>query len=269
VSIDSEKLKRNRLIDARRVLGGIGACAIFFMASPTSPASAAPDGPHQYPIAFTGEYGGVYPRENADLTSEKIGEVLAEGNIVSIACEYDGQEVSNSLGTSSQVWEKLDNGTSIPNAFVNTGVNGYTPGIDKCGSSDHETNEQELFIKYRVGELYGYELLSHYYDATGKPARIDWEFLKKSADFTAFLNKIEKDGVNSRVFEPNPASDPDILFAMGAFGVDRISPGCYKIVNTYDFKPDKLVNAAMYKKEYQDELDGKAKSFEMRASNCE
>jgi hypothetical protein len=56
---------------------------------------------------------------------------------------------------------------------------------------------------------------------------------------------------------------------MGAFGVDRISPGCYKIVNTYDFKPDKLVNAAMYKKEYQDELDGKAKSFEMRASNCE
>lgn len=192
VSIDSEKLKCNRLIDARRVLGGIGACAIFFMASPTSPASAAPDGPHQYPIAFTGEYGGVYPRENADLTSEKIGEVLAEGNIVSIACEYDGQEVSNSLGTSSQVWEKLDNGTSIPNAFV-----------------------------------------------------------------------------NSRVFEPNPASDPDILFAMGAFGVDRISPGCYKIVNTYDFKPDKLVNAAMYKKEYQDELDGKAKSFEMRASNCE
>lgn len=192
MSIDSEKLKRNRLIDARRVLGGIGACAIFFMASPTSPASAAPDGPHQYPIAFTGEYGGVYPRENADLTSEKIGEVLAEGNIVSIACEYDGQEVSNSLGTSSQVWEKLDNGTSIPNAFV-----------------------------------------------------------------------------NSRVFEPNPASDPDILFAMGAFGVDRISPGCYKIVNTYDFKPDKLVNAAMYKKEYQDELDGKAKSFEMRASNCE
>ena len=111
---------------------------------------------------------------------------------MSIACEYDGQEVSNSLGTSSQVWEKLDNGTSIPNAFV-----------------------------------------------------------------------------NSRVFEPNPASDPDILFAMGAFGVDRISPGCYKIVNTYDFKPDKLVNAAMYKKEYQDELDGKAKSFEMRASNCE
>lgn len=192
MSIDSEKLKRNRLIDARRVLGGIGACAIFFMASPTSPASAAPDGPHQYPIAFTGEYGGVYPRENADLTSEKIGEVLAEGNIVSIACECDGQEVSNSLGTSSQVWEKLDNGTSIPNAFV-----------------------------------------------------------------------------NSRVFEPNPASDPDILFAMGAFGVDRISPGCYKIVNTYDFKPDKLVNAAMYKKEYQDELDGKAKSFEMRASNCE
>lgn len=192
VSIDSEKLKRNRLIDARRVLGGIGACAIFFMASPTSPASAAPDGPHQYPIAFTGEYGGVYPRENADLTSEKIGEVLAEGNIVSITCEYDGQEVSNSLCTSSQVWEKLDNGTSIPNAFV-----------------------------------------------------------------------------NSRVFEPNPASDPDILFAMGAFGVDRISPGCYKIVNTYDFKPDKLVNAAMYKKEYQDELDGKAKSFEMRASNCE
>lgn len=192
MSIDSEKLKRNRLIDARRVLGGFGACAIFFMASPTSPASAAPDGPHQYPIAFTGEYGGVYPRENADLTSEKIGEVLAEGNIVSIACEYDGQEVSNSLGTSSQVWEKLDNGTSIPNAFV-----------------------------------------------------------------------------NSRVFEPNPASDPDILFAMGAFGVDRISPGCYKIVNTYDFKPDKLVNAAMYKKEYQDELDGKAKSFEMRASNCE
>lgn len=192
MSIDSEKLKRNRLIDARRVLGGIGACAIFFMASPTSPASAASDGPHQYPIAFTGEYGGVYPRENTDLTSEKIGEVLAEGNIVSIACEYDGQEVSNSLGTSSQVWEKLDNGTSIPNAFV-----------------------------------------------------------------------------NSRVFEPNPASDPDILFAMGAFGVDRISPGCYKIVNSYDFKPDKLVNAAMYKKEYQDELDGKVKSFEMRASNCE
>ena len=93
--------------------------------------------------------------------------------------------------------------------------------------------------------------------------------LEKSADFRAFLNKIEKDGVNSRVFEPNPASDPDIQFAMGAFGVDRISPGCYKIVNTYDFKPDKLVNAAMYKKEYQDELDGKAKSFEMRASNCE
>lgn len=267
-----ELVYKNRFHDQllpqlRRVAGGIGVVALSVIG--ISPTSHADEEKHIFPISFTGQYGGVYPRAEGSLDSPHVGEVLAEGQLVTVVCEYEGQEVTNSLGATSNIWEKLDDGGSVPNALVDTGYPGYTPEVSKCDPEQDSSVIQEKFIPYHQGEMYGLELLEHYYSATGQPVKVDWSFLQKSADFNHFLRNMERDNSSSRVFEPNPTSDPDILFAMGAFGVDRTSPGCYSIVNMYDFKPDKAVNATMYKEEYQAELDGRAQSFEMRASNCE
>ena len=95
----------------------------------TSPASAAAT----YRIAFTSN--GVYPRNGPSLSYTKIGAALSNGASVTVSCEQSGTKVTNIYGESTTIWERLSNGRWVPNAFLNTGVSGWTPGIPRCSFS--------------------------------------------------------------------------------------------------------------------------------------
>ena len=69
------------------------------------------------------------------MSSRTVGDALADGTLVSIACETTGMPVTNTLGQTTDLWEQLDNGTFIPNAFIDTGVMGPTPGLSDCGAA--------------------------------------------------------------------------------------------------------------------------------------
>jgi uncharacterized protein YraI len=52
---------------------------------------------------------------------------LAAGAAVSVACQTAGSEV----GTSG-VWDKLTDGSYVPDHYVRTGYAGYAPGVPRC-----------------------------------------------------------------------------------------------------------------------------------------
>lgn len=80
-------------------------------------------------IAWTGI--GIYPRSGPSMNSSRVGSALSDGASVSVNCEQDGQELTSAAGTST-IWERLSNGTWLPNVYVETHVDGWTPGIPRC-----------------------------------------------------------------------------------------------------------------------------------------
>lgn len=90
-------------------------------------------------VAFTNI--GIYPRADRSMSSSKVGAALPDGTFVTIECEAEGEPVSNGYQTIS-VWEKLTDGTWLPNSFVDTGYAGYTPGVPRCGSQQTATASQ-------------------------------------------------------------------------------------------------------------------------------
>lgn len=84
-----------------------------------------------YPIAFTEI--GIYPRVAPSMDSERNGNALSDGTMVTIECELEGQPVFNGMATIS-VWAKTPHGY-LPNSFLLTGVDGWTPGVPRCESS--------------------------------------------------------------------------------------------------------------------------------------
>ena len=98
--------------------------------NPAPTPTPAPPAPNQFRIAWTSI--GIYPRASTSMGSTKIGNALQDGTVITVACETKGETVSDKY--TSNIWEKLDNGTYVPNVYVNTGVNGWTPGIPRCGT---------------------------------------------------------------------------------------------------------------------------------------
>jgi hypothetical protein len=92
----------------------------------STPASAAT----QFRVAWTGI--GVYPRSGPSMDTTKVGAALPDGAIVDVDCETTGTTMSDTAGYVSDIWERLTDGTYIANVFVNTGVDGWTPGIPRC-----------------------------------------------------------------------------------------------------------------------------------------
>lgn len=99
----------------------------------TPPPPPPPPAANTYPIAWTGI--GVYPRSAPYMGSTKIGNALPDGTAVNIACETYGETVTDTVGYTNNIWERLVDGTYVANVFVNTGVNGLTPGIPICASA--------------------------------------------------------------------------------------------------------------------------------------
>ncbi|MFE2886164.1 SH3 domain-containing protein [Streptomyces sp. NPDC059272] len=57
-------------------------------------------------------------------TGYTIVRVLAEGSQVPIYCQTPGTTVSGYYGTTN-IWDNIDNGEYISDAYVNTGSDGY------------------------------------------------------------------------------------------------------------------------------------------------
>jgi hypothetical protein len=74
---------------------------------------------------------GIFPRSAPDMGASKVGAALADGTWIDVACETLGTSVTSNVAT-TDIWERLTNGTYIPNAFVETGANGWTPGVPRC-----------------------------------------------------------------------------------------------------------------------------------------
>lgn len=99
--------------------------AILTTFAPASPAAAA----SSFQISWTEI--GIYPRAAADMNSQKVGAALADGAWISVECETLGTYVESAVAYTN-IWERLIDGTYIPNAFVETGANGWTPGVPRC-----------------------------------------------------------------------------------------------------------------------------------------
>ncbi|WNZ09466.1 SH3 domain-containing protein [Streptomyces sp. 11x1] len=63
-------------------------------------------------------------------TSYGIVRVLSEGARVPIYCQTPGQTISGPYGTTN-LWDNIDNGQYISDAYVYTGSDGYVAG--RCG----------------------------------------------------------------------------------------------------------------------------------------
>ena len=86
--------------------------------------------PQSYPIAWTGI--GVYPRASTSMSSAKIGRALSDGSRISISCELYGDNITDTVGYTSTLWDRLTDGTYVANVYINTGTNGRTPGLPLC-----------------------------------------------------------------------------------------------------------------------------------------
>jgi hypothetical protein len=96
-------------------------CAI-----PTAPPARADT---QLQVQWTRE--GIYPQSAPAMGSGQVGRALPDGAMVTVACEQQGEPVGNGQKV-IDVWDRLDNGAWLPNAFLKTSADGFTPGIPRC-----------------------------------------------------------------------------------------------------------------------------------------
>lgn len=55
--------------------------------------------------------------------------------MVTVTCETSGQTLTDSAGFTSSLWDRLASGGYIPNVYLDTQVNGPTPGLPPCTST--------------------------------------------------------------------------------------------------------------------------------------
>lgn len=109
-------------------LAAILVVGTLFAVGAALPAQAATD----MQIAFTRI--GIYPRAEPSMQSSKVGNAIPDGTTIAVDCEAEGVPTSNASETSA-VWERLVDGTWIPNVFVDTGYLGWTPGVPRCNEA--------------------------------------------------------------------------------------------------------------------------------------
>lgn len=121
------RIDRRRALWIRRVLHVLTAVAtIAALAALAAPAASADV---QYPIAWTKI--GIRPRTAPSMDASPAGPALADGTMVTFVCEQQGQAVFNG-DKHIDVWAKISTGGWLPTAFINTKVDGWTPGVPKC-----------------------------------------------------------------------------------------------------------------------------------------
>jgi hypothetical protein len=117
--------------------GGFVPDALIYTGSNSAVVGACPSaqfGVGRYPIAWTGG-GGFTPRAGPHTAAAAAGGNLPDGLLVSITCETTGDMVTDAAGFSSNLWDRTDGGTYMPNVYLDTQVNGPTPGVGQCAAS--------------------------------------------------------------------------------------------------------------------------------------
>ncbi len=80
-------------------------------------------------VSATVRYYSVAPGVRLNVrsgpsTSYRVVRVLAEGAKVPIWCQTPGQTITGPYGTSN-IWDNIDDGQYVSDAYVNTGSDGY------------------------------------------------------------------------------------------------------------------------------------------------
>ncbi|GIH02737.1 hypothetical protein Rhe02_08040 [Rhizocola hellebori] len=121
--------------------GGFVPDALIYTGSNTAVVPACPSaqfGTGRYPVAWTGG-GGFAPRSGPHTGDAVVAATLPDGLVVSVACEVYGDSVTDSAGYTLSIWDKLVSGGYIPNAYLDTQVNGRTPGVPACADNPPPT----------------------------------------------------------------------------------------------------------------------------------
>ena len=114
-----------------RCIGALCIAAALAVAQPGISAHAIAAESREFTTAYMDDKGFV-PRKAPSLDSEHAGSsAFKTGQAVKVVCEVEGDMVESSRWA-SPIWEKLDDGSYLPNVFVHTGVDGWTPEVPRC-----------------------------------------------------------------------------------------------------------------------------------------
>ncbi|WP_405907294.1 MULTISPECIES: SH3 domain-containing protein [unclassified Streptomyces] len=97
------------------LLAGATAALLMVMSSPSAEAAL-----RYYSVAP----GVRLNVRSGPSTSYPITRVLPEGAKVPIFCQTPGESITGPYGTSN-IWDNIDNGEYVSDAYVNTGSDGY------------------------------------------------------------------------------------------------------------------------------------------------
>ena len=117
--------------------GGYVPDALIYTGSNSAVVPACPSaqfGTGTYPVAWTGG-GGMQPRSGPSTGAGADGGIIADGTLVTVVCETSGDTLTDSAGFTSSRWDQLSSGAYVPNVYLDTQVNGATPGVSGCSTS--------------------------------------------------------------------------------------------------------------------------------------
>ncbi|KJL24877.1 putative amidase domain protein [Microbacterium azadirachtae] len=95
---------------------------------------AAPSARAASNITIRWTHIGIFPRAAPSMSAAHAGAAVADGTTITVACEGPGDSVTSDV-TTSTIWERTVDGKWYPNAFTDTGHDGWTPGIPRCDSA--------------------------------------------------------------------------------------------------------------------------------------
>ncbi|HEY4225765.1 MAG TPA: amidase domain-containing protein [Pseudolysinimonas sp.] len=76
---------------------------------------------------------GIYPRTGPSWSSARAGAAVPDGTVVTVLCEVDGEAVTSDVAANDTVWADTNIGW-LPNAFLDSGYDGRTPGVADCNA---------------------------------------------------------------------------------------------------------------------------------------
>lgn len=120
---------------------------------------------------------GIYPQSAPAMGAGQVGSALADGDWATVVCEAQGQPVGNGQNV-IDIWDRLDNGAWLPNAFLKTSADGWTPGVPKCS---------DLLKKAD----------SPVQDRAATPSAVTSGVNSPCGDYVQSVSWIERDGVKS------------------------------------------------------------------------
>lgn len=124
----------------RQVLTVYSTLALVMMLSVFTHQAVAAEN-HVFEIAYANDKG-FSPRTEPSIGAEHDNNyVLKNGQPIKVICETEGS-MAESDRSASDIWEKLEDGTYVPNVFVYTGVDDWTPNIPRCNEKKPEKKKE-------------------------------------------------------------------------------------------------------------------------------